>query len=267
MPIIGIDYEKCNNCKICLSTCILFRYNQETEKIDYKDSQNFCNLCGQCIARCPENAILHENMGEASEFEGVDKPDTILSYDSLYNFMRAHRSIRRFRKKKVPAELLRSVFAAMNHAPTGDNVRSETFSILSDSDQMKRLNDAVIEELLKDEYMNERYGKLFYLLGKAFRNPIYFDAPHVIFVDSPYAHEVEMNNLGIIVMYGRLAAQSLDLGTCWNGWTQIAMDSNPNIKKLANIKGERVGVFILRYPAVKFYRSAPRTLKEIDGLL
>ncbi|MFX0025736.1 MAG: nitroreductase family protein [Candidatus Hermodarchaeota archaeon] len=266
MSIVEIDYKKCNNCKICLATCILFRYNQETEKIEYKDQQNFCNLCGQCVARCPENAILHENIGEAFEFEGVNKPDTIISYDSIYNFMRAHRSIRRFRKRKVPVEVLRKVFNAMSQAPTGDNLRSETFSILSDPDQIKRLNDAVIEELIKDEYMNERYGKLFYLLGKAFRSPIFFDAPHVIFVDSPNTHEVEMNNIGIIVTYGRLAAQALGLGTCWNGWTQIAMKNNPELKKLANIKGERVGVFIIGYPAVKFYRSAPRTLKEINGL-
>ncbi len=267
MSILGINYKKCNNCKICLSTCILFRYNQETKKIDYKDPQNFCNLCGRCIAQCPENAILHENMGEASEFEGVGKPDTILSYDSLYNFMRAHRSIRRFKKRKVPVELLRSVFAAMSHAPTADNARSETFSILSDPDQIKRLNDAVIEELLKDEYMNEQYGKLFNLLGKAFRSPIYFDAPHVIFVSSPYTHEVEMINIGIIVTYGRLAAQSLGLGTCWNGWTQIAMNNNPKLKELANINGKRVGVFIIGYSALKFHRSAPRKLKEINGLL
>lgn len=267
MSIVEIDYEKCNNCKICLSTCILFRYNQEAEKIEYKDPQNFCNLCGQCIARCPENAILYENMGEAFEFEGVSKPDTIISYDSLYNFMRAHRSIRRFRERKVPGELLQKVFDAMSQAPTGDNVRSETFSILSDPDQIKRLNDAVIEELLKDEYMNERYGKLFYLLGKAFRSPVFFDAPHVIFVDSPNTYEVEMNNIGIIITYGRLAAQALGLGTCWNGWTQIAMKNNPELKKLGNIKGESVGVFIIGYPAVKFYRSAPRTLKEINGLL
>ena len=43
------------------------------------------------------------------------------------------------------------------------------------------------------------------------------------------------------------------------------MNINPKIKKLANINGKRVGVFIIGYPAIKFYRSAPRTMKEIDG--
>ncbi|MFX0033132.1 MAG: nitroreductase family protein [Candidatus Hermodarchaeota archaeon] len=266
MSIIGIDYNKCNNCKVCLITCIFFRFNRETEKIEFKDAQGFCNLCGHCIARCSEDAILYENLGEAIEFEGVEKPEEVINYDKLYDFMRAHRSTRRYRKRKVPNELLNKVFNAMSYAPTGDNMRSETFSIISDQDQIKQINDAVIQELLKDEFMKERYGKLFALMGRAFRSPIYFDAPHVIFVSSPHKSEVEMNNIGIIITYGRLAAQSLGLGTCWNGWTQIAMRLNPQLKKLANVDGEIIGVFIIGYPAVKFHRIAPRTLKQVNGL-
>ncbi|MFW9780769.1 MAG: nitroreductase family protein [Candidatus Heimdallarchaeota archaeon] len=266
MSIIGIDYNKCSNCKVCLSACILYRFNQETEKIEYKDSKSFCNLCGQCIARCPEDAILHENLGTANEFQGVDKPEEIISYDKLYDFLRAHRSVRRYRKRKVPYELLRKVFNAMSYAPTGDNLRSEAFSIISEQDQIKELNDVVIQELLKDSYMKERYGNLFTLLGRAFHSPIYFDAPHIIFVSSPQRGEVIKNNIGIIITYGRLAAQTLGLGTCWNGWTQIAMRINPEIKNLANIEGESIGVFIIGYPAIKFHRSAPRTLKQVTGL-
>jgi len=266
MSIVGIDYNKCNNCKICLTTCISFRFNREIEKIEFKDPQGLCNICGHCIARCPEDAILYENLGEAIEFQGVEKPEGIINYDKLCDFMRAHRSIRRYRKRKIPNELLKKVFNAMSYAPTGDNMRSETFSIISDQDQIKQINDAVIQELLKDEYMKERYGKLFALMGRAFRSPIYFDAPHVIFVSSPNKGEVEMNNIGIIITYGRLAAQTLGLGTCWNGWTQIAMRLKPKIKELADIDGETIGVFIIGYPAVKFHRTVPRTLKQVNGL-
>ena len=164
MSIIGIDYKKCNNCKVCLTTCISFRFNRDIEKIEFKDPQGLCNLCGQCIARCSEDAILYENLGEALQFQGVSKPEEIISYDKLYDFIRAHRSIRRYRKRKVPKELLKKVFNAMSNAPTGDNMRSETFSIISDQDRIKQINDAVIQELLKDEYMKERYGKLFALM-------------------------------------------------------------------------------------------------------
>lgn len=265
MSIVGIDYNRCNNCKICSSTCILFRFNQETEKVEYNDLKDFCNLCGQCIARCPENAILYENLGDINEFQGVSKPEEIITYEKLYDFLRAHRSVRRFRQKEVPNDLLRKVFNAMSYAPTGDNMRSENFVIVSNQEQIKQLNDAVIQELTKDTYMKERYGKLFHLLGKAFHSPIYFDAPHIIFVTSSQRGDIEQNNIGIIITYGRLAAQSLGLGTCWNGWTQIAMKMNPEIKNLANIEGESIGAFIIGYPAVKFHRTPPRTLKNVDG--
>ncbi len=266
MSIKGINHEKCNNCNLCLITCILFRRDQDQDKIVFNDPTDFCNLCGQCIARCPQDAILYEGMGEAYSYEGVDKPENIASYDIIYKFLRANRSIRRFRTKKVPNDILQKVFDAMLYAPTAENARTENFTVLSDKEQIKQLNDAVIEELIKEPKLKAKYGLLFKLLGKAFNSPVFFDAPHVIFVDSPLMFDSEFLNIGIIITYGRLAAQALGLGTCWNGWTQIAMMRNPEIKKIANIKGNKVGVFILGYPAVKFYRSPPRAPKKIEGL-
>ncbi len=266
MSIIGINYEECNNCNLCVTTCMLFRRDQEQDKIVFNDPTDFCNLCGQCIARCPQDAIIYEGIGEAYSYEDVDKPENIASYDTIYNFLRANRSIRRFKSKEVPNDVLRKVFDAMLHAPTAENARTENFTILSDKEQIKKLNDAVIEELMKQPEVKVKYGMLFKLLGKAFNSPVFFDAPHVIFVDSPLKSEGEFLNIGIIITYGRLAAQALGLGTCWNGWTQIAIMSNPEIKKIANIKGNTVGVFILGYPAVKFYRSPPRAPKKVEGL-
>ncbi len=266
MSIVGIDYEKCNNCKICSRTCFLFKQDKEQNKITFIGAQDFCNLCGHCIARCPEDAILHEDMGEVITYKGVDKPETIAPYDIIYKFLRANRSVRSYKKKKVPRDILKKVFEAMTHAPTGGNIRSEKFSIISDPVQIKELNDSVVEELLNQPSTGERYKNLLTILGKIFDSPIYFDAPHVIFVESPDDSEIEANNMGIIITYGRLAAQSLGLGTCWNGWTQIAMNYNPKLKEMVNITGKNMGVFIIGYPAVKFYRSPPRTSKSVKGL-
>ncbi|TXT53659.1 MAG: Nitroreductase [Promethearchaeota archaeon] len=265
MSIKGIDYDKCSTCKQCLITCTLFRYDKENQRVFFQDSDDFCNLCGHCIARCPEDAILYDNLGKPYEFENLNTPEKIVSYEDLLKFFKAHRSIRRYRRKKVPKKTLEKVFEAMNYAPTAANARTEKFSIISDNDKLKEVNDAVINELMKDEGMKRKYGTLFKLLSKAFHYPIFFDAPHVIFVTSPFNHEQEANNIGIIITYGRLAAESLGLGTCWNGWTQIAMNRNPDIRKLANLKGKRVGLFTIGYPSVKFHRTAPRKIKKPEG--
>lgn len=268
MSILGIDYERCSNCNICLTTCILFRKDRDQNKIIVVDNPNYkCNLCGQCIAKCPEDAIIYEGLGETLSFEGIKKPETIASYDTIYKFLTAHRSVRLYKKKIVPIDTLRKVFDAMSRAPTADNKRSERFSILSDQDKIKTLNDAVLEAILSNPETNKRFEELFRLISRVFQSPIYFDAPHVIFVDSTEESEQGANNIGIIITYGRLAAQALGLGTCWNGWTQLALRFNPKIKELANVKGDMVGAFTIGYPAgPKFYRSPPRTLKPVDGL-
>jgi len=116
-------------------------------------------LCGQCIGVCPEDAILYEGIGEAEEFKGVDHPKEIADYDTVYKIMRANRSIRSYKPDKVPEDLLKKVFRAMEMAPTGGNMRMEKFYIVSDKEKLSAFSDAIIEELLKDPMMGKRYGK------------------------------------------------------------------------------------------------------------
>jgi nitroreductase len=205
-------------------------------------------------------------MGEATTFEGINNPEIIISYDEMYQFFRAHRSIRRFKQEKVPNEILRKIFDAMQVAPTARNMRSESYLLLSDTEKITALSDAVIDQILNDPGLNQIYGDRFLDLKKVFKSPIFFDAPHVLFVSSRLDNEIEANNIGIIVSYGRLAAQALGLGSCWNGLTQWALSVNRDIKKMVGIKGKKFGVFTIGYPKVKYYRTAPRSIKPVKGL-
>ena len=267
MPVMGIDNEKCIKCLLCITTCArsLFKKKSQDE-ILYSDPQNRCILCGHCIARCPENAILYENMGEAYSYEEVNSSKDIIPHKDLLKFLQVHRSIRRYKKENVPIDLLQKVFNAMQYAPTASNMRSEYFSILSDKIKIKELSDAVMTELLKNRALNDKYGERFKVLKSEFYCPTFFDSPHVVFVSSPLATDLEANNIGIIISYGRLVAHALGLGTCWNAWTQIAMASNPEIRKIAGIECSKIGVFTIGYPDVTFYRTAPRSMKQIEGL-
>ncbi len=267
MPILGIDYEKCTKCGICIIVCArsLFK-NKEQDEISFKDPQNHCILCGHCIARCPVDAIFYENIGQSYSFKDVNNPENFITFKNMFKYLQAHRSIRRYKKDKVPIKVLQKVFNAMQYAPTASNKRSEEFSILSDKEKIKELSDSIMNELLKNPTFKLTYEERFTTLKKEFQNPIFFDSPHVVFVSSPIDTDLEGNNIGIIVSYGRLAAHSLGLGTCWNAWTQLAMASNPEIRKLAGINHKKIGVFTIGYPDVTFFRTAPRAIKQIKGL-
>ena len=264
MPVLGIDYDKCSGCGICLISCPIqgkfFKKDEEQDKIIFEDPENHCFRCGQCVAQCPEDAIVHIKMGEAFTFKNIENLEEHTSYEQIYNFLAANRSVRHYKKDKVPTEILQKVFTAMECAPTGGNFRSEKFSIISDPDKIKELSDAVEVEMIK------LFGDQLDATKAKYHSVVYYDAPHIIFVTSPYDNILANYNMGNIVTYGRLAAQALGLGTCWNGMTQLAIQSNPKIKKIANIKGRIVGAFTIGYPKAKFYRVAPRRMKEVEGL-
>ena len=266
MPILGIDYEKCVNCGTCILACgapeAHYKRDEEQDKIIFEDSEFGCNQCGQCIAQCPEDAILYD-IGESFTFEHIENPEKIVPYDTFFNFLSANRSVRRYKKEKVPKEVLNKVLLAMARAPVAMNMRTETFTVVSDSKKIKELSDAVVEAFYNDPSMDtEDMEKL----GKIYESPVYYDAPHLILVSSQFNIMMEGNNMGIIVTYGRLAAQALGLGTCWNGWTQIAIHLNPKIKRIAKIRGKAVAAFTLGYPDTEYHRIPPRPMNKVRFL-
>jgi ferredoxin len=268
VPILGIDYDKCINCKLCVKECpSRFIENNEQEKIMFQDPSGSCNLCGHCIAVCPEEAILYESLGEDPyTFDGIENIGNYISYEKIYNFLRSNRSIRHYKKQKVPEDILKKVIRAMECAPTGANVRSEKIVLLSDIQQLKSLSDAIIEELLKNPATRLRWNDMFEFSKKMYEYPIYFDAPHVIIVYALGNTAVDHYNIGNIITYGRLAAQSLGLGTCYNGMTQMAFEHNPKLKKLAGVRGRSWGVITIGYPDIVYLRCPPRSEKKVKGL-
>jgi len=265
MPIIGIDYNRCTNCGLCVRVCPR-RYSEdkEQEKIIFNDAFASCSLCGHCIAVCPQEAILHENLGdEPYTFDGIANLPNYIPYEKMYNFLRANRSIRLYKHKKVPEDTLQKVIRAMECAPTAANIRGEKFVILSDPEQLKALSDAVIEELLKNPSTRSHFAESFEIRKKIYNYPIYYDAPHIIIVYSTGKTTFEHFNIGNIITYGRLAAQALGLGTCWIGWTQIAFEINPKLTKIVGIKGRSWGVITIGYPDIKYLRCPPRSHKKV----
>ncbi|MEJ2279925.1 MAG: nitroreductase family protein, partial [Candidatus Lokiarchaeota archaeon] len=177
MSIIGIDYDRCNVCEICVLECPR-RFKRDEDKIVFDDATGTCIHCGHCISACPQEAILFKGFGEEPYiFQGIDDLADYIPYEKLYNFLRANRSVRRYKKRLVPTELINNVIAVMEYAPTGANIRAEKFAVVSNIELLKALSEAVMEELLRNQATRSMYEESFQIKSKLYEYQIYFDAP------------------------------------------------------------------------------------------
>ena len=264
MRILGIDNQKCINCKQCVQDCVLLLFDEDKSgKIVFNDPNRMCISCGHCISVCPEDAILREKMDDVYTFPRIEDPEEIVSYESLYKLLRSKRSIRQFKKEKVPLKILEMVFEAMRYAPSGANRRSWRYKIISDSEKIKAISDAILQEFTQHDALQSMIGERFKKKQDLNIDPIFYNAPHIIII---YAFDNIDVDAGIAMTYGMLAAHSLGLGSCWIGFAKIASELNSQIKKLIGVNGKVAGVMALGYPDVRYYRCPPRSPLKIKGL-
>ncbi|MHA1914573.1 MAG: nitroreductase family protein [Promethearchaeota archaeon] len=264
MPILGIDYEKCNDCQICLNACSrYFRRDTELNRMEFYDPSNLCDSCGRCIARCKSDAIMFENFGEFLNFEEVQDPSTLISYDAMQKFMSAKRSIRGYKKKKVSKEVLQKVLNSMKYAPTGANIRTLRCTVLSDDNQIKELSDRVMDSIIASS--NPRYSENMRNARKVGLDTIFYNAPIVMIIHSN--NPGDAMNSTIALTYGMLSAQSLGLASCWIGLAHGALTTSKEIREsIAGIRGNVWGVITLGYPNQTYYQVPPRPDIKTKGL-
>ncbi|TXT61503.1 MAG: NAD(P)H-quinone oxidoreductase subunit I, chloroplastic [Promethearchaeota archaeon] len=289
MIIKGIDDEKCIKCLECVKDCpsSLF-YKPPTEigekrRVIFEDPNDGCIECGHCVAICPTSAILYEAEDEALEFEEAKSPDKILDYEDLIKFIRVRRSIRRYKDKEVPKEVIESVLDAIRYAPSARNDRAWKYIVLKDEENIDKIRQAVIKMLglLKKIVDHKRFLK--YFLPKSIKHmvtesrtevslnnffeevdqgkdPVFYEAPVLLISYAPELNSLALNDAGIALTHGMFAAQSLGLGTCWIGYAQEAINRYDELKKMLGISDEMkiTGVLILGYPDLKFHRAPPR---------
>ena len=264
MPILGIDLTKCSRCKLCVKDCPTENYRLDQNKQDIIFNDSNCILCGHCIAVCPEDAILYENMkDEALEFGEIRDPDMFVSFKGIHQLLRGIRSIRQYQPKSVPKELIDNIINTMRYAPTGANIRTLKCLVISKKEKRAELAQSIINAL--DVSETRELFKAKYEQGI---DPIFYNAPHVFIIYSK--NPWDTRNATIAMTYGMISAKTLGLGSCWIGYAHGILAEHPALcTKLTGIQTYVLGVMTIGYPAVKYYRAPPRPpLKgsELDNI-
>ena len=268
MSIVGIDYEKCSGCKKCITDCTRFLFKEDStgKIIRLADEMNRCNFCGKCVVICTENAILWNGDWEddVETYPGVRNYEENVSYEKLMQLLKAKRSVRQYKNKPVPQDLLKKVFEAMRYASSADNRRAWNFSVVSDPSIIKKLSQESIKIVFSYIGFPSADAAL-----KHFKSidedPIFRKAPAVIFLTTSANGSMPLVDSGIILTYGQLAAHTLGLATCWIGMAH-GLGYSAEAMKIIGLEGQIHGVLSIGYPAVKYIRTPPRAPLRVKGL-
>jgi nitroreductase/NAD-dependent dihydropyrimidine dehydrogenase PreA subunit len=296
MMIVTINQKKCKACGICEDVCPrhIPKITQNGDrKITLISSQRveLCMACGHCVALCPNRAIEVDGLSY-DDYAPIE--DSAIEYEQLIYLLRKRRSIRRYKDKPVPRELINRMVEAARCAPTGTSSPSTGVTIIDDAQMLsafselvyvlyekleKGLRNPIARQFIKRSAGAKRVRTLddfvmpgmhwyiqWYREGKS--NEILRDCPALILFHSPINEPVAAENCLIAAFHALLAAEVIGLGTCFNDIIPPTCNRSSEIRKLLALPESRevYASLTLGFPKYKYKRIPPKNLAEIRYL-
>ncbi|MBD3195723.1 MAG: 4Fe-4S dicluster domain-containing protein [Candidatus Lokiarchaeota archaeon] len=294
MKIIGLDDEKCIKCLDCVRECPSGLFIKpptelgEKRRVIFEDPYEGCIECGHCIAVCPTDAIIYDDADDYLEYEGMKDPSSLIDFETLNKYLRARRSIRNYKDKEVSDEQIKTILEAMRYAPSARNDQAWKYIIVKDPGKIDKIRQSVIKMLALLRKLIKYKAVIKYFLPKSVKemiteprtkvsiedffkridegeDDVFYNAPVVLVTYTEHEGDMALNDAGITLTHGMLAAQALGLGTCWIGYAQEALNRNKEVKEAIGIsKDSNVnGVLIIGHPDVKYHRAPPRKTLDV----
>ena len=284
---ITIDTAKCSGCGTCVAVCSDFSLELKEGKATVSGDELFgCIACGQCVAVCTKNAIMVTGR-TLSEKDFIDLPEKVTDYDGLKSLMLKRRSIREFKDKPVPRELVEKIIEAAQSAPMGVPPSDVGVVVIEGKEKVREFSFDFIDVLQRMKFMVSGFGlwlmrpfmkKEDHRMMKEFvkpliefmikskaesKNYLLYDAPLVMMF---YGKISDPADAYIATTYAMLAAESLGLGSCMIGSIGPFLNhTGKDFKKKYGIPQKHNGSLVLAvgYPKYKFNKAINRSFAEV----
>ena len=139
---------------------------------------------------------------------------------TIYN----RRAVRKYKNKAVSKKLIEELIAAGRMAPSAMNKQSWKFYVVTNRELIHTLSGDISKTAFKETVKKGLKGILKALSGMlhfvesfslhSIKDPVFYDAPVVIFITSPKTNEWAALDIGMCAQNIMLAAKSLGLDTC-----------------------------------------------------
>lgn len=270
-----VNRNLCIACQQCIKDCPTADILLREGKAHIKNER--CIKCGHCIAICPTNAVSTDDY-RMEQVIPYNEQSFKIQPDTLLNFIKFRRSIRRFKDKAVEDEKILQIIEAGRFTQTGTNSQDVSYIVLKDQlneirnlayDTLKQKGEYILSNLSPETQHLERYATLWTQMHAAYHKDsknydrLFYNAPLAIIV----AAHSELNG-GLASSNMELMTDALGLGTYFNGFFQVAAQDNPKLLNLLQIpEGKKIiSCLVIGYPNVVYKRTVPRKDAEIIWL-
>lgn len=268
MGFLHVDKARCTRCGACAAVCpgslIVMGENGPEER-----GMRSCLACGHCVAACPVEALdsVHTPLARQIPLKGYSPPTP----EAAAKFLRARRSIRRYREEPVPREKLLQILDVARFASTGGNSQGLSYLVVSDREKLDRLSSATVDWMEEEIYRGSVFGEYFSGIVRAARQTgkdvILRGAPHLIVALCDREFTRGQENAHFAFAYAELMAPTLGVGTCWAGLFQrCAMSDYRPLLDILDIPGDKkvAGGLMAGHPEYAYYRLVDRN--DLDVL-
>jgi nitroreductase len=216
-------------------------------------------------------------------FEDLDVPsyakEIPVSPHAMETLLRKRRSIRQYKPDPVSREHLERIVEAASQVPTGHNWRAFKAYVCSDSKLIAQLRTRLTEHYARsmddlkkpvEDMSDAMREELLYAFDYLVVNPpegrdsLFWGASTLLVFTTTIPHPLCIGDAWIASFAAVMYAETIPVGTCYNGFLIMGLIEDPTIKPLLKIPDEELVVsgFTLGYPDEKHFRYPPRRTME-----
>lgn len=159
------------------------------------------------------------------------------------------RSVRKYKDKEVPKELIIKLIKESTYAPSSGNEQPWRFIVVRDQAFMKAMSDEAKNTILNRIALNPNdYAKKYEKMLMNEQYHIFYHAPAVVFIVGDKKLKNMKVNCALAASYFMLSATSIGLGTCWINFA-TAIESPEMLQTLGiGHEDEMIAPIIVGYP-------------------
>ena len=257
-----VNTQTCTKCGQCAADCPAGIITLEGGfPAIAADKEASCYRCQHCLALCPVGAV--SILGRQPE-DSLPLSGGLPTPDEMETLIKGRRAVRHYQEENLDPQLLLKLMEVACHAPSGMNARQVRFTLVDDRDKLAELRDDLMDGLSRMAREGsfpeglEFFGFFVEQWEKARVDFLFRGAPHLLIASAPRSIATPVPDCLIALSYFELYANSLGVGTVWDGLAKGAISELlPEFRVRLGIPEDHVIGYAMAFgkPALQYART------------